>query len=378
MGRSKKNTVVLHNKFVSGRHCEIACEDGAYALIDLNSTNGIFVNGGRVKKQRLEDSDKILAGTSLIIYIADENAFRPKEFVRQLREGNREERELAASLLGQLGTTAVSEALASALREDPESGVKAAAAEALGFVGDSKAVGSLLALFDTSDKLVRGSVVRALVRLADSKAIDGLVAYLKHDDHKVRVLAAHTLGQIHNPRATEQLIKSLDDDSFVVREAVVKALGDIADPRAVKALMQAATKQDLFPQIWVIESLGKIRSPESMQIILRAIRSRDAEVREAAADALGGLRTEEAAPALLLALDDADPKVRKSAAGALEKLRVHFEMTKAFSDPSASGRKTVEIAAIGDGEQEGPRRAPKFGEDRSEWERWWAEAHERG
>ncbi len=375
-GRSKKNTVTLRNKFVSSKHCEISLRNGRCTITDLKSTNGLFVNGLKITSKELEDGDKILAGTALMIFVADEDAIHPERYVALLRDGEAEERELAAGLLGQFGAAAAVGPLAEALKNDPDSGVKAAAAGALGLVGDSRALEALLAFFDTPDSSVRNSVVQAIVRLADSRAVDGLTAYLKHVDKRVRVLAAHTLGQIHSREATEQLIKALDDDAFAVREAVVKALGDIADPGAAEALVRAANEPQRFPLVWVIESLGKTRSPESVRIILKAIRSNDAEVREAAADALGRLRTKEAAPALLKTLDDADPIVRRAAAGALEKLRLHLKLSRALADSSGSARKTVEISAIGDREGEPSGGAPKFGDDRSRWERWWAEQAE--
>jgi len=371
LGRSKNSTVVLRNKFVSSNHCKIDCKKGVYTLTDLGSTNGLFVNGLRVQSKELEDGDRILAGTALIIFIEDEQAFDADEYVARLREGSRDERELAAHLLGQFGSADIVNPLIEAVKHDPEPAVKAAAAEALSFVGDSRAVDALLSFFDTADVAIRNSVVRALVRIADEKAVSGVASYLKHIDQRVRVLAAHTLGQLHSAQATEQLVKALDDSAFVVREAAVKALGDIADPTAAEALMKAAGEPARFPQLWVIDSLGKMQRPESTKIILKAMSSNDTEVREAAAAALGRLRTIESIPTLLRALDDPDPKVRKSTAAALEKLRVHLEMTKSLVGSRGAGRKTIEIAAIGEREEELSQRKPKFGEDRSKWEKWW-------
>jgi HEAT repeat protein len=371
-GRARGNTVVLRNKYVSFKHCEISCDDGEYTITDLDSTNGLFVGGQRVDSRRLEDGDKILAGTALMIFVADEKAMQPKKYVELLREGEAEERELAASLLGQFGTDVVAEPLTEALKEDPDPRVKAAAAEALGLVGHSEAAEILLDFFDTTDALVRNSVVRSIVRLIDSETIEGLTAYLKHADKKVRVLSAHTLGQIHSKRATEHLIKALDDDAFAVREAVVKALGDIGDPSAAQALIRAAAEPRQYPQVWVIESLGKIKSPESLRIIFKAMNSHDSEVREAAANALGKLRAKEAAPPLLRALDDPDPIVRRATAESLEKLRAHLDMTQALDGSAGSGRKTLEISAIGEQDDVRPSKEPMYGEDRAGWEKWWS------
>jgi pSer/pThr/pTyr-binding forkhead associated (FHA) protein len=78
-GRARGNTVVLRNKYVSFKHCEISCDDGEYTITDLDSTNGLFVGGQRVNSRRLEDGDKILAGTALMIFVADEKAMQPKK-----------------------------------------------------------------------------------------------------------------------------------------------------------------------------------------------------------------------------------------------------------------------------------------------------------
>ena len=87
LGRAKKNTISLKNKFVSGAHCEIRHKGGKSTIIDLESTNGLFVNGRRVKKKKLEDGDKILAGTALIIYVSDEDAFSLEDSIARRHGG---------------------------------------------------------------------------------------------------------------------------------------------------------------------------------------------------------------------------------------------------------------------------------------------------
>lgn len=373
VGRSSENSIVLSNRYASTRHCEISCEKGECALSDLGSTNGVFVNGVRVTGKRLDDGDRILVGGALLIYIANEEAVELDSLVAQLQEGSPNERELAANLLGQLGTPAVAEPLFTALKEDPESKVKAAAAEALGLLGGSKAVKTLLTYFDTTDALLRNSVVRAIIRLADDKTVDGVAGFLKHEDRRVRVLVAHTLGQTHNPRATKHLTKALGDEAFAVREAAVKALGDLEDQKALDALTEAAKDPHRFPQVWVIESLGKLRSPKAVPVVVKALKGPDPEAREAAADALGRLRAKEAAPALIDTLGDADPTVRRAAANSLEKLRRHIEVERQLSGSSTKDMKTMEISLIGEHDEHKSAGAPLFGEDRSRWRQWWRE-----
>ena len=373
VGRLSDNPIVLKNRYASGRHCEIVCEKGECTVVDLGSTNALFVNGLKVGTKRLENGDRILAGAALLIYVADEQAVDLERLVAQLQEGSTDEREIAANLLGQFGTTAVVGLLIRSLKDDPESRVKAAAAEALGLLGDSRAGKILLAFFDTPDSTLRNPVVRATIRIADDRMVDGLSKYLKHENRKTRSLAAFALGQIHNPRATKYLVKAISDDAFTVRETVVKALGDLGDSSAMAALMQAANEPDRYSQVWVIEALGKMRSSEPVPILMKALADSSPEVREAAADALGKLRTREAAPALISALDDTDSNVRKAAATSLEKLRKHIEVGQKLSEFSGGSGKTIHISSVGEDEERESPGEPLFGEDGSRWQKWWSE-----
>src|SRR5262245_26066518 len=47
---------------ISGQHCELSFKDGYWTVRDLNSTNGIKVNGQRVLKKLLHPGDEIIIG----------------------------------------------------------------------------------------------------------------------------------------------------------------------------------------------------------------------------------------------------------------------------------------------------------------------------
>jgi transcriptional regulator with GAF, ATPase, and Fis domain len=61
-GRSIINDIQLSDKAVSGTHFEIASGDDGYRLIDLDSTNGTFVNDLRVKEVFLRPGTTFRAG----------------------------------------------------------------------------------------------------------------------------------------------------------------------------------------------------------------------------------------------------------------------------------------------------------------------------
>src|SRR5262245_23543715 len=51
VGRERHCDIVLRHKNVSSRHCELELNDGYWFVRDLDSSNGIRVNGNRCKEQ---------------------------------------------------------------------------------------------------------------------------------------------------------------------------------------------------------------------------------------------------------------------------------------------------------------------------------------
>lgn len=68
MGRHPNNTLRLVDREVSKEHCVVERIDGHYVLRDLNSSNGTFVNGRKVRELRLRDGDEISLGNSRLVF----------------------------------------------------------------------------------------------------------------------------------------------------------------------------------------------------------------------------------------------------------------------------------------------------------------------
>jgi hypothetical protein len=67
LGRRLNNQVIINDKRVSRTHAQLRATKGRFALFDLNSTGGTFVNGHRVNQSILYPGDVIsLAGVTLI------------------------------------------------------------------------------------------------------------------------------------------------------------------------------------------------------------------------------------------------------------------------------------------------------------------------
>ena len=63
LGRLDTNDIPVRDKKASREHAKIYLQGQKYAIVDLNSSNGTFVNGAQVTKQLLEDGDEIEIGT---------------------------------------------------------------------------------------------------------------------------------------------------------------------------------------------------------------------------------------------------------------------------------------------------------------------------
>ncbi len=68
IGRMAANRIRVQDKNVSRRHAEIVPAEGGYDIVDLDSTNGTFVNEEPVKRRRLHDGDRITLGTTELVF----------------------------------------------------------------------------------------------------------------------------------------------------------------------------------------------------------------------------------------------------------------------------------------------------------------------
>ena len=64
IGRSRECDIQLSDTNVSRRHAELRQEGASYWIVDLGSTNGVEVNGKRVKRAKLSDGDTITVGST--------------------------------------------------------------------------------------------------------------------------------------------------------------------------------------------------------------------------------------------------------------------------------------------------------------------------
>lgn len=69
IGRERTCDIVLDDINVSRSHAEFRIEPrNGFSITDLNSTNGTFVNGRRIKFQQLQESDRITLGVTNLLF----------------------------------------------------------------------------------------------------------------------------------------------------------------------------------------------------------------------------------------------------------------------------------------------------------------------
>ena len=66
VGRKSDNTIILSDQHVSSNHAKIVVRSNGLFIEDLNSTNGTYLNGSKIKgKVKLTNKDEIKIGTSV-------------------------------------------------------------------------------------------------------------------------------------------------------------------------------------------------------------------------------------------------------------------------------------------------------------------------
>jgi pSer/pThr/pTyr-binding forkhead associated (FHA) protein len=75
IGRRSDNTIQLDDPTVSGIHAVLSLQPDPYmdgqfrvTLVDFNSTNGVFINGERIRQQQLRPGDTIRIGQHELLF----------------------------------------------------------------------------------------------------------------------------------------------------------------------------------------------------------------------------------------------------------------------------------------------------------------------
>ena len=205
-------------------------------------------------------------------------------------------------------------------------------------------------------------------RMLKKRDVKGLIGAMNDEERAIRLTAIEALGEIGDPRAVEPLIAALQDGSWGVRSYAAAALGAIGDARAVKPLTALIRDSKKVVRKAAAEALSKIgpsSDPESLAWYLVALEQWDRVVSlgEAAVEpliaalengeidaarVLGEIGSARATGSLVSVLKDRDYFLRKAATRALEQIGLP-------SDPLMLAWYAVEVGRLGPGGSTGRR-----------------------
>ncbi len=91
-GRNADCEIVFSDSTVSGRHCKMEKnQDGSFRLLDLGSTNGMFVNTIQTTSQNLMNGDIVKLGLVEMLYNAKDSEIYKTDKTKYKSSGNIEE-----------------------------------------------------------------------------------------------------------------------------------------------------------------------------------------------------------------------------------------------------------------------------------------------
>jgi len=192
------------------------------------------------------------------------------------------------------------------------------AADGLGAIKEQRAVPRLIELAEPvpgkgPDKYrghrpevyLRAAALQALGEIGDGRAVPVLLAALREDppgdcEPSLGKVAALVLGKCRDKRAIEPLILSLQDP--LVSGAAAEALGIIGDQRAIEPLKKLQT--DEMPNISILGALAKLGDRDALDELFVIAKKNDRYYNSdaAAVHALGAVNDARVVPALIAAL----------------------------------------------------------------------------
>ncbi|TBR26131.1 HEAT repeat domain-containing protein [bacterium] len=228
--------------------------------------------------------------------------------------------------------------------------VRAAAAEALGLLGDIKAVPVLRRGLLDEDRTVSARSAEALALLGDAGSAPALARLAEGQDEGLAQTALEALGAVGGAGAEEALRKALDgprpflavtaayglglrssvvgrlrlegwleESAEPTREGILAAhyLAKLGVPSGVPFLAKLAKDGPPDLRLLAVDALGKTGRAEAVEPLAPAAADKEPSTRVLAALALGRLPGKKAETALRALAVDPDPGVAKAAGAAL-------------------------------------------------------------
>ncbi len=227
-------------------------------------------------------------------------------------------RKFAVDILGTIGDPRALHSLLMSL-EDANQNVVCSAAEALGMLGSADALEALLATFETK-AFARPQIIDALGQIGDTRALPLLVEAIHANDPIVVYSAVEAMGSMHSRRVEPYLRELLVRGDEALQEAAIGSLIRVAHsvdhavldnlPVAIVQLClnKAIRSGDKKTKLFAIAELRHWEGPATVSVLLEALNDPDEEVMIAARETLS-LQATSASDRIAEALIDAPARL---------------------------------------------------------------------
>lgn len=111
----------------------------------------------------------------------------------------------------------------------------------------------------------------------------------------VRAAAADAIGALKLTEGFEDLKKAYEQSSdWLFQMSVVACLGELGDPRSFEILESALTSPEGLVQLAAISSLGELGDPKAIPLLANLLHHEDWQVRQRLVQAFAAFKTDEA------------------------------------------------------------------------------------
>ena len=228
-------------------------------------------------------------------------------------------RSAAAEALGHIGQNDAIFPLMDALH-DPCSFVRRAAAIALGQMQAKEAQGALLNALDDGNFYVRRAAINAIGKLGISDMSAVLLPLLDTPDQRIRRTVLIALRRLNAQEAAPQMIEMLktylsapNQRDLPVVKTLVVALGDLQPPDAIQILADVV-RGYVGARSLAANAIGEIGGLEGGPVLVEALADKSINLELAALKSLGRIKYQAALPAVREFLTSPDPRLRRTAA----------------------------------------------------------------
>lgn len=253
----------------------------AQEMVELAEQN-IELDFNALFRHLLNDADAPVRAHAIEGLWEDEDAALVKSFAALLRDDpDSSVRAAAADALGRFlllaeyghlaspSAATLGETLLAAARNlGEELDVRCRAVEALGYWSDDVVREVIAAAFDDAAPELRASAVAAMGHSADKYWRETAANELQSPDARMRFEAARATGELENRDATEALIELLDDPDREVQSAAITALGQVGGKLAKRALTAAAASDDELLSELADEALQELEFGDNSEFLL--------------------------------------------------------------------------------------------------------------